>query len=63
MRHSNALRTCHQMSLFHRRVITPRWADFPPEAQRQTLKLLIELLREHRRSRLPARLSEGARDE
>lgn len=59
MQRRNAVRTCQQMSLFHRPIRTPRWADFPAEVQRQTLKLLIELLREHhRRHRLGGRRDE-----
>ena len=50
-----------QLPLFQPPVIAPRWESLPPEAQRQTLALLVRLLRE--RARSGAQVGQEARDE
>jgi len=43
-------RRASQLTLFHPPVATPRWESLPQEVRRQTLALLVRLLRAGARS-------------
>jgi hypothetical protein len=50
--------------MFHPLPPTPQWRSVPIEVREQTLKLLVRLLRAHRRARLAGLLAaKGVRDE
>ena len=60
MRHVRDLRPLDQLALFHPRPTTPQWMSLPAEVREHTLRLLVRLLRHHRRVRL---VEQEARDE
>jgi hypothetical protein len=51
------------LGLFRPAIKSPIWAQLPAEAHTQTVALLAQLLRLHRRSRLAAQGGRQVRDE
>jgi hypothetical protein len=49
MRHTKSPQRLNQLNLFHASPKTPPWMSLPVEARQQTLRLLVRLLRQHRR--------------
>lgn len=49
MRHIKDPQRINQLHLFHASPSTPPWASLPIEVRQQTLRLLVRLLRQHRR--------------
>jgi hypothetical protein len=54
-------RRASQLPLFQPPITTPRWESLPPEVRRQTLALLVRLLRA--RARSGAQADQEVRDE
>ena len=49
MRRVTSPRPGDQLDLFHPYPKTPQWTHLPPEVRQQTMRLLVQLLRQHRR--------------
>ena len=49
MRRATSPRSGDQLDLFHPYPKTPQWTHLPPEVRQQTVRLLVQLLRQHRR--------------
>lgn len=49
MRHTKNPQRVNQLHLFHASPKTPPWASLPVEVRQQTVRLLVRLLRQHRR--------------
>jgi hypothetical protein len=49
VQHTRTLRPFDQLRLFHVRQIGPHWTDLPREVRELTLKLLVQLIRQHHR--------------
>jgi len=49
MRRATSPRPGDQLDLFHPYPQTPQWTHLPPEVRQQTVRLLVQLLRQHRR--------------
>jgi hypothetical protein len=54
-------RRASQLPLFHPPIATPHWESLPPEVRRQTLALLVRLLRA--RAQSDAHSDQEVRDE
>jgi acyl-CoA reductase-like NAD-dependent aldehyde dehydrogenase len=52
-----------QLDLFQPCPKKPEWANLPLEVRRQTMRLLVQLLRQHRRELHVASLEQEVRDE
>jgi len=48
-------RAFDQLTIFHPVSLVPQWISMPIEAREQTIKLLAQLLRAHRRAQLAGR--------
>ena len=48
-----------QLPLFHPPISRPRWESLPLEVRRQTVMLLVRLLRAHARSGVPTETEVG----
>ncbi|KAI3603383.1 hypothetical protein D8I24_2890 (plasmid) [Cupriavidus necator H850] len=53
----------NQLDLFHPCPKTPQWTTLPPEVRQQTIRLLAQLLRQHRRGLLATVHEREADDE
>jgi hypothetical protein len=63
MRHATRPKPDDQPDLFHPCPITPQWAQLPPEVRRQTVCLLVQLMRQHRRGSFAVAVEQEVRDE
>ena len=60
---STAPRRSSQLPLFARPQNNPHWTDLPSEAQRKIVRLLAQVLRQHREKRAAAELAKEAQSE
>jgi hypothetical protein len=63
MRYPRVLRSRDQLALFHPKTEVPPWNGFSAEMRVQTVRLLAQLLQQHRRHLLAQRLGREVRDE
>jgi acyl-CoA reductase-like NAD-dependent aldehyde dehydrogenase len=63
MRRATSPQPGDQLDLFRPYPKTPQWAQLPPEARQQTVRLLAQLLRQHRRGLFTAAHEQEVRDE
>ena len=63
MRRATSPRAGDQLDLFHPYPKTPQWTNLPPEERQQTTRLLVQLLRQHRRGLYAPALQQEVCDE
>jgi hypothetical protein len=63
MRRQTSPQPGNQLDLFLSCPKAPQWTHLPQEARRQTIRLLAQMLRQHRRERFAAAHEPEVRDE
>jgi hypothetical protein len=63
MRRQTSPQPGNQLDLFLSCPKVPQWTHLPQEARRQTIRLLAQMLRQHRRERFAAAYEPEVRDE